>query len=91
MKIDAKVTLKKNITGILATGQTIKVPVDMDYTEDYDDVVQAVESELYERYGVSLFNEVDFTIANASDICEDLAAEAEEPDKVMGNLENIAM
>ena len=91
MKIDAKVTLKKNISGILAAGQTIKVPVDMDYAEDYDDVVQAVESELYERYGVSMFNEVDFTITNASDICEDLAAEAEELDKVMGNLEDIAM
>ncbi len=91
MKIDAKVTLKKNIAGILAAGQTIKVPVDMDYTEDYDDVVQAVEAELYEQYGVSMFNEVDFTIANASDICEDLAAEAEELDKVMGNLEDIAM
>ena len=91
MKIDAKVTLKKNISGILATGQTITVPVDMDYTEDYDDVVQAVESELYERYGVSMFNEVDFTITNASDICEDLAAEAEDLDKVMGNLEDAAM
>lgn len=71
MKIDATVTLKKNIAGILAMGQTIEVPVDMDYTEDYDDMVQAVEYELYKQYGVSVFNEVDFTIANASDICED--------------------
>lgn len=77
MKIDAKVTLKKNITGILAMGQTINIPVDMDYAEDYDDVVQAVEAELYERYGVSMFNEVDFTIENSSDICEDLTAVAE--------------
>ena len=91
MKIDAKVILKKNITGILTMGQTINVPVDMDYTEDYDDVVQAVESELYERYGVSMFNEVDFVIENASDICEDLAAVVEDLDKVMGNLEYAVM
>ena len=77
MKIDAKVMLKKNITGILAMGQTINIPVDMDYAEDYDDVVQAVEAELYERYGVSMFNEVDFTIENSSDICEDLTMVAE--------------
>ena len=78
MKIDAKVTLKKDITGIVAAGKTINVPVDMDYIEDYDDVVQAVESELYERYGVSMFNGVDFVIENASDICEDLVAEDKE-------------
>lgn len=91
MKIDAKVTLKKNIAGILATGQTIYISVDIGYVEDYDDVVQAVETELYERYGVSMFNEVDFVIENASDIYDDLAAEAEELDKVMGNLEDAAM
>ena len=75
MKIDAKVrfVIDDDVLQI-HVDQTEKVPVDLDYVDDYDDVVQSVEERLYKKFNAILTNEVDFVIENASEICEEISS-----------------
>ena len=73
MKIDAKVRMLKAVdVDLLPFGATTTVTIDLDNVGDYDDAVSEIEIELYNRYGISLYNEVHFTITNADDIASEI-------------------
>lgn len=73
MKIDAKVRMLKAVdVDLLPLGATTTVTIDLDNVGDYDDAVSEIEIELYNRYGISLYNEVHFTITNADDIASEI-------------------
>jgi hypothetical protein len=73
MKLEAKVKITNSpIPEIIANDTIIDVPVDMDYADDYDDIINDVEIWMYGEYGETFTNEVNFTIENAQDICDDL-------------------
>ena len=73
MKIDAKVRMLKAVDiDLLPLGATTTVTIDFDNISDYDDAVSEIEIELYNRYGISLYNEVHFTITNADDIASEI-------------------
>lgn len=74
MKVDAKIKFNHAPDNIfeLKNGEYLLIPVDLDYISDYDDIIQAVEEEIYNRYGVTMWHEVDFTIENSDDILEEL-------------------
>ena len=75
MKIDAKVrfVIDDDVLQI-HVDQTEEVPVDLDYVDDYDDVVQSVEERLYKKFNAILINEVDFVIENAAELCEEISS-----------------
>lgn len=75
MKIDAKVrfVIDDDVLQI-HVDQTEEVPVDLDYVDDYDDVVQSVEERLYKKFNAILANEVDFVIENAAELCEEISS-----------------
>ena len=75
MKIDAKVrfVIDDDVLQI-HVDQTEEVPVDLDYVDDYDDVVQSVEERLYKKFNTILTNEVDFVIENAAELCEEISS-----------------
>ena len=75
MKIDAKVrfVIDDDVLQI-HVDQTEEVPVDLDYADDYDDVVQSVEERLYKKFNAILANEVDFVIENAAELCEEISS-----------------
>ena len=75
MKIDAKVrfVIDDDVLQI-HVDQTEEVPVDLDYVDDYDDVVQSVEEHLYKKFNAILANEVDFVIENAAELCEEISS-----------------
>ena len=75
MKIDAKVrfVIDDDVLQI-HVDQTEEVPVDLDYVDDYDDVVQSVEEHLYKKFNSILANEVDFVIENAAELCEEISS-----------------
>ena len=75
MKIDAKVRfiIDDDVLQI-HVDQTEEVPVDLDYVNDYDDVVQSVEERLYKKFNAILANEVDFVIENAAELCEEISS-----------------
>lgn len=75
MKIDAKVRfiIDDDVLQI-HVDQTEEVPVDLDYVDDYDDVVQSVEERLYKKFNAILANEVDFVIENAAELCEEISS-----------------
>ena len=50
--------------------------VDLDYIDDYDDIIGFVEGELYETFGESLHYQLDFDIANSVNLCEQIFSEA---------------
>lgn len=54
------------------------VACDLDYVDDYDDVIKYVECELSEMCSISLYNVGDFVILNETDICEELYYNNEE-------------
>lgn len=73
MKIDAKVRMLKDVdTDLLPLGANVAVTIDLDNISDYDDAVSEIEIELYNRYGISLYNEVHFTITNPEEICDQI-------------------
>lgn len=73
MKLEAKVKITNSpIPEIIANDTVIDVPIEMDYADDYDDVINDVEIWMYGEYGETFTNEVNFTIENAQDICDDL-------------------
>lgn len=73
MKIDAKAKMLKDVdVDMLPMGKIVNVTIDLDNVSDYDDVVSEIEIELYNTYGISLYNEVHFTIVNAEDIATEL-------------------
>lgn len=77
MKIDAKIKFirARCLFGgkAISKDEKIDVPVDLDYVDDYDDVIQSIEEWLFKMYGVVLCNEVDFTIENATELCEEIS------------------
>ena len=79
MKIDAKVRFStmyhSSVDGwILKKGIVIDIPVDLDYVDDYDDVIAAVEAEIFQKYRIVPSYEEDYTILNASEICEEISS-----------------
>jgi hypothetical protein len=74
MKVDAKIKFNHAPGNIfeLENGEYLLIPIDLDYISDYDDIIQAVEEEIYNRYGVTMWHEVEFIIENSSDILEEL-------------------
>ena len=73
MKLEAKVKITNSpIPEIIANDTIIDVLIDIDYADDYDDVINDIEIWMYGEYGETFTNEVNFTIENAQDICDDL-------------------
>lgn len=69
MKIDVKIKMLKQVdVDLLPLGATASVTIDLDYLRDFDDVINEVEIELYEKYGVSLYYEDHFEITNPEEI-----------------------
>lgn len=73
MKIDARVKILNPKSECLAAGEVITIPVDEDYCSDFDDVIQDIETTLWDKYGVSMANTIDFEIENAAELCEELS------------------
>lgn len=48
------------------------VLIDLDYVEDYDEVIQRVEEKLWTEYDKPLHNDFDFVIVNSVDLCDEL-------------------
>lgn len=72
MKCDVIVQpLSENAVKLLGKKQKI-VLVDLDYVEDYDDVIQTVEEKLLDECDKPLYNAFDFEIVNDNDLCEEL-------------------
>lgn len=72
MKCDVIVQpLSENAVKLLGKKQKI-VLVDLDYVEDYDDVIQRVEEKLLDECDKPLHNAFDFEIINSVDLCDEL-------------------
>lgn len=73
MKIDAEIKITDTPdTKLLENGSKLAIPVDTDYNDDFDDIVNDIEIELYNKYGVIFIRNVNFTIENETDICDEL-------------------
>lgn len=73
MKIDAEIKFNEPIPSLdISENEIVRIPVDLDYVEDYDDVIGSVENEIYERYGVSKYFNADFIIVNEVEINDEL-------------------
>jgi hypothetical protein len=85
MKIDVRIkavsTRAKNVFELCPNQKghdEMIVACDLDYVDDYDDVIKYVEGELSEMCSISLYNVGDFVILNETDICEELYYNNEE-------------
>ena len=68
MKIDAEIKFLTDCKNFKA-GEIITIPVDADYINDCDDIIQNIEEEMWTTKGVNVHNEIEFTILNYSDLC----------------------
>lgn len=70
MKTDITINLISDILDI--PSKRLTVAVDNDYCEDYDDVIQRIEEEVWEKYGKSLHFGRDFELdrENEQIICD---------------------
>lgn len=74
MKIDAEIRIIEVADNdMLHVDTELTIPVDLDYVDDFDDVIQQAESRLYEKYGMSLWYNVNFKILNETEICDELS------------------
>lgn len=81
MKIDAKIRIIDIADNdMLKVGDTLIIPIDQDYIEDYDDVIQEAENYFYTNYGMALWCNENFVIVNSTDICDDISDEFTVPD-----------
>lgn len=72
MHIDANIEIIKDTNNrMLMAGTKLDIAFDFDYCDDFDDVIQAIEEKIFEDFNVSLTHNIDFTIINANDICEE--------------------
>jgi hypothetical protein len=74
MYVDTEVRFIREPDAKLNLGESrdFIVSIDFDYISDYDDVIHAVEEELYTKHDVVAYCYADFEIKNASDILEEL-------------------
>ena len=74
MKVDVEVRFTDNVNPSLVGGKkNVLMTYDEDYCEDYDDVVQYVEEEIYRKYGFAFHYKVDFEIENETEICDNFS------------------
>lgn len=72
MKFDAEIKIIDIADNdMLKVGDTLTIPIDQDYVEDYDDVIQQAEEYFYTNYGMSLWFNEHFEIMNEMDICDE--------------------
>lgn len=74
MKIDVNVKATSEIARKLFNADCEQLIVDWDYVEDFDDVLNQVESKLYDKYNVILCPYEDFEVLDEASICDELAA-----------------
>ena len=73
MKYDAQVKITMSTSeSVLPVNTLITIPIDYDCVDDFDDVIRAVEHEIYKRYNVIMHYVINFDIINAMDICSDI-------------------
>ena len=73
MKIDAEVKIVKSTNEeTLKTGSVIEVTIDMDYIDDYDEVINSIENQIYDDYGISLWHREHFIVLNETEICDEI-------------------
>ena len=74
MKTDVKVHFVIDDNALqIHVDQVDDVPVDLGNTNDYNDVVTAVENFLYQKYHAILCIEEDYVVDNAHEIYEKLS------------------
>lgn len=79
MKIDARIKLHKDIPNLGSADEVVSIPVDSDYVEgEYDEIIQWIEEEIWERYGVTAYYGDGFEVVNCDDICNELLSSADE-------------
>lgn len=72
MKIDAEIKITNTPNPeLLENGKRLDIPVDIDYINDFDDIINDVEIELYNKYGTTFIYNINFDIENAADICDE--------------------
>lgn len=74
MKIDVNVKATSEVARKLFKSDCEQFIVDLDYVEDFDDVLDEIESKLYDKYNVILCPYKDFEILDEASICDELAA-----------------
>ena len=72
MKHDVEIIIHTNVIKGFIDGDKMTVAVDMDYCDDYDDVIQDIENTIWTKYGKSLHFNRDFEIDedNSIKICD---------------------
>lgn len=71
MKVDAKVKFTDKVDLALVGGRKHDVVCyDDDRCEDFDDVIDDVEAEIFKKYGFAFHYKVDFTIENEAEMRE---------------------
>lgn len=73
MKIDVNVKATSEATRKLFKADYEQFIVDWDYVKDFDDVLNQIESKLYDKYNVILCPYEDFEILDEASICDELA------------------
>lgn len=72
MKIDAEIKITNTPNPeLIENGKRLDIPVDIDYINDFDDIINDVEIELYNKYGTTFIYNINFDIENAADICDE--------------------
>lgn len=72
MKIDVEIKITNTPNSeLLENGMRLNIPVDIDYINDFDDIINDVEIELYNKYGTTFVYNINFDIENAVDICDE--------------------
>jgi hypothetical protein len=73
MKVDVEIKFTDKVDLALVGGKkNALMTYDEDYCEDFDDVIDYVEEEMYKKYGFAFHYKVDFEIENAAEICDEL-------------------
>ena len=74
MKVDVEVKFTDKVDLALVGGKKHDVVCyDEDYCEDFDDVISEAEAEIYRKYGFAFHYNVDFTIENETEICDNFS------------------
>ena len=69
MKVDVEVKFTDKVDLALVGGkENVLVTYDKGYCEDFDDVIDCVEAEIYKKYGFAFHYNADFTIENETEV-----------------------
>ena len=73
MKLDAEIKITASTCALIPVGSVFTIPVDENYVENYDELINTIISELYYRNGrdAAIYG-TQFDILNEDDLMADL-------------------